>query len=80
MDLLAALEAAPKPGQRRCKMRLILDDLADQNGFEALEAAIDDTANWTATRLTLVFGNIGRPVSTSIVQDHRGKRCICYQG
>jgi hypothetical protein len=80
MDILAALQAAPSRGQRRCKLAVLLDDLKYQDGFEALADAIDDPALWTAVRLSLVFGNIGRPISTSTIQDHRGKRCICFQG
>lgn len=81
MDILAALhDTSPELGKARCKLQHILDEIPDETpGKDELLAAVGDGANYPASRLTLTFTALERPVSSDTIADHRAKRCRCYR-
>lgn len=80
MDILAALAAVPQPGEGRCKLQRIIDDIPDDApGRDDLLAAVDDPKGYPSKRLALVMRALGTPVGDERIQDHRGKRCVCYR-
>ena len=81
IDILAALTSAnPRLGSQRCKLAAVLDDIDDDTpGKDALVAAVEDAKEYPASRLTMTFSAIGKPVHKDSIADHRAKRCRCYR-
>ncbi len=80
MDILAALEAAPQPTDRKCKLATFLDSIPeDTPGRDQLFARVIDAKNFPAQQLTLTFTALGHSISSDIICDHRATRCRCYR-
>lgn len=80
MDILTALHNAdPARGTKRCKLQTTLDEIpVDAVGRDELIAAVGNT-DFAAQRLTLTFSHLKTPISSSLISDHRAKRCCCYR-
>lgn len=79
-DILAALEASPSRGQRKCKLALTLDAIPEATpNLPALLAAVENAAGYPAQQLTLSFTILGLPVGKDVIADHRAQRCRCFR-
>lgn len=81
LDILAALDGAPRRGNRACKIAQFLAAIPqDTSGLDALLAAIENAEEFTSARMRNVFSNLGLSVGVGLIRDHRAKRCTCFQG
>lgn len=83
MDILAALTNHQQPTTRtgRCKLQRHLDNIPNEHpGKDDLLTALNAPNEWSATRLALVFKNLGLDVGVTTIRVHRAHTCTCYIG
>jgi hypothetical protein len=88
LDILAALEATPARGAKRCDLAAFLDSIpADTPGRDELIRLVETVHDRTADpytlsgqRMAVVLTNLGHTITQNPVLDHRNRACRCYRG
>jgi len=87
LDILAALEATPSRGPKRCPLAAFLDSIPEDTAgrdelIRLVETPHSPAANpytLSGKRMSLVLTNLGYTVTENPVLDHRNHACACYR-
>jgi hypothetical protein len=86
IDILAALEATPSRGARRCNLGKFLDSIpADTPGRDELIRLVetkhsrDSSDTRSARNMMVVLTSLGHPITENPIHEHRGHSCRCYR-
>jgi hypothetical protein len=87
LDILAALNAAPSRGKKRCNLALFLDDIPeDTAGRDELIRLVEsrhdtksDIETRSAQNMAVVLSQLGFEVTANPIHDHRNRACRCYR-
>lgn len=86
LDILAALNASPSRGRRRCALAQFLDDIPEDTPLrdelirlvETIHVRGSDTTR-SAQDMAVVLSALGYEVTQNPVHDHRKRACRCYR-
>lgn len=87
LDILAALEATPSRGAKRCRLAKFLDDIPeDTPGRDELIRLVETPHDKKAVpetrsgqNIAVVLCNLGFDTTSNTVLDHRNRACRCYR-
>lgn len=87
MDILAALEAEPSQGDKRCNLRAFLDAIPeDTAGRDELIRLVETPRDRnhpgntkSGQRMAVILTNLGHECTENVVHQHRNRACACYR-
>lgn len=87
LDILAALDATPARGKRRCRVAEFLYAIPEGTKgrdelirlFETPHDRSSDVETRSAENIALVLTNLGFAITGSPILTHRNRACRCYR-
>lgn len=87
LDILAALEATPSRGSRRCELKKFLDNIPeDTPGRDELIRLVEtphdpkaEQPTRSGQNMAMVLTALGYETTQNPVHDHRRHACRCYR-
>ena len=88
LDILAALDATPPRGDKRCRLATFLDSISeDTPGRDELIRLVETThdpdaitpSTRSAQNMARVLTSLGYPTTQNPILDHRSGACRCYR-